>query len=65
VYLGFRTVPGTAAAALVFALAEHIGQALQGFAALPATVLLGFPSALALLLYSVSQGAGRSEQGRS
>jgi simple sugar transport system permease protein len=54
VYLGFRTVPGTAAAALLFALAEHIGLALQGFAALPATVLLGFPSALALLLYSLS-----------
>jgi simple sugar transport system permease protein len=58
VYLGFRTVPGTAAAALIFALAEHIGLALQGFAALPATVLLGFPSALALLLYSFSRGIG-------
>jgi simple sugar transport system permease protein len=57
VYLGFRTVPGTAAAALLFALAEHTGLALQGFTALPATVLLGFPSALALLLYSFSQGA--------
>lgn len=56
VYLGFRTVPGTAAAALIFALAEHIGLALQRFAALPVTVLLGFPSALALILYSLSQG---------
>jgi simple sugar transport system permease protein len=54
VYLGFRTVRGAAAAALVFALAEYIGFSLQRFGAVPATVLLGLPSALALLLYTLS-----------
>jgi simple sugar transport system permease protein len=54
VYLGFRTVHGTAAAALVFALAEYIGFSLQRFGAVPATVLLGLPSALALFLYTLS-----------
>jgi simple sugar transport system permease protein len=54
IYLGFRTVRGTAVAALVFALAEYIGLGLQGFGAVPATVLLGLPSALALLLYTLS-----------
>jgi simple sugar transport system permease protein len=55
VYLGFRNVWGTAAAALLFALAERIGFIAQGLSAVPATVLLGLPSALALVLYSVSQ----------
>jgi simple sugar transport system permease protein len=54
VYLGFRRVWGTAAASLVFALAEHIGLSLQGLGALPATALLGIPSALALVLYTLS-----------
>jgi simple sugar transport system permease protein len=55
VYLGFRGVWGTAAAAMVFALAERIGFIAQGINAVPATLLLGLPSALALLLYAVSQ----------
>jgi simple sugar transport system permease protein len=59
VYLGFRTVWGTAAAALLFALAERIGFIAQGFNAVPATVMLGVPSALALVLFSVSQGIVR------
>jgi simple sugar transport system permease protein len=54
IYLGFRTVRGTAAAVLVFALAEYVGFGLQGFGAVPATVLLGLPSGLALLLYTLS-----------
>jgi simple sugar transport system permease protein len=54
IYLGFRTVRGTAAAALVFALAEYAGLSLQGFGAVPATVLLGLPPALALILYTLS-----------
>ncbi|MDR3334616.1 MAG: ABC transporter permease [Treponema sp.] len=54
VYLGFRRVWGSAAAALVFTLAEHIGLGLQGLGALPATALLGIPSALALILYTLS-----------
>jgi simple sugar transport system permease protein len=58
VYLGFRNVWGTAAAAMVFALAERIGFIAQGLNAVPATILLGVPSALALVLFSVSQGIG-------
>jgi simple sugar transport system permease protein len=54
VYLGFRRVWGVAAAALVIALAEHAGMGAQLFGALPATILLGLPSALALLLYAAS-----------
>jgi simple sugar transport system permease protein len=55
VYLGFRKVWGVAAAALIFALAERIGiGAGLIFGALPATALLGLPSALALALYTVS-----------
>jgi simple sugar transport system permease protein len=59
VYLGFRRVWGTAAAALVFALVERIGLSLQIFGALPATVLLGLPPALALILYTVSEFINR------
>jgi simple sugar transport system permease protein len=54
VYLGFRRVWGVAAAALVIALAERAGVGAQMLGALPATVLLGLPSALALILYAVS-----------
>jgi simple sugar transport system permease protein len=55
VYLGFRRVWGVAAAALVFALAERIGMGMGlVFGSLPATALLGLPSALALALYTVS-----------
>jgi simple sugar transport system permease protein len=54
VYLGFRRVWGVAAAALIFTLAERIGMGLQIFGALPATALLGLPSALALALYTIS-----------
>jgi simple sugar transport system permease protein len=54
VFLGFRHVWGVAMAALVFALAERIGLGVQAFGALPATVLLGLPSALALVLYTFS-----------
>jgi simple sugar transport system permease protein len=56
VYLGFRRVWGVAAAAVVFALAEHIGLGIQGLGALPATALLGIPAALALILYTLSHG---------
>jgi simple sugar transport system permease protein len=62
VYLGFRNVWGTALGALVFALAERIGFIAQGLNALPATVLLGIPSALALVLFSVSQGIVSGKQ---
>jgi simple sugar transport system permease protein len=54
VYLGFRHVWGVAIAALVFALAERVGMGAQIFGALPATILLGLPSALALMLYTLS-----------
>jgi simple sugar transport system permease protein len=54
VYLGFREVWGVLAAAIVFSLAARLGYGLQSFGALPATALLGLPSALALLLYFFS-----------
>jgi len=55
VYLGFRKVWGVVAAAFVFSLAERLGFGIQSLGALPATALLGLPSALALLLYSLSR----------
>jgi simple sugar transport system permease protein len=55
VYLGFRSVGGVFAAALVFALAERIALSLQGLGGLPATALLGLPNALALILYALSR----------
>jgi simple sugar transport system permease protein len=54
VFLGFRRVWGVTMAALMFALAERIGLRIQIFGALPATMLLGLPSALALVLYTLS-----------
>jgi simple sugar transport system permease protein len=54
VFLGFRHIWGVAMAALVFALTERIGLGIQAFGTLPATVLLGLPSALALVLYTFS-----------
>jgi simple sugar transport system permease protein len=58
VYLGFRTVWGTAAAALLFAAAELAGMGIQGLGALPVTALLGFPPAAALALYTASNYIG-------
>ena len=55
VYLGFRNAGGVFIASLVFALAEMAGQNLQGISGIPATILLGLPNALALLLYVISQ----------
>ncbi|MDR2048823.1 MAG: ABC transporter permease [Treponema sp.] len=54
VYLGFRRPLGVFAAALVFALAERGALVLQGSRFLPATLLLGLPNALALILYASS-----------
>jgi len=54
VYLGFRKAWGVAAAAIIFSLAERLGYGIQSFGALPATALLGLPSALALTLYCLS-----------
>ena len=54
VYLGFRRPLGVVAAAIVFTFAERLGFGIQSFGSLPATALLGLPSALALLLYSLS-----------
>jgi len=54
VYLGFRNAWGVAIAAIVFSLAERLGYGLQGFGALPATAILGLPSALALVFYALS-----------
>ena len=54
VYLGFRKVWGVVIAAFIFSLAERLGYSVQGLGALPATALLGLPSALALVLYFFS-----------
>jgi simple sugar transport system permease protein len=54
VYLGFRRPLGVFAAALVFALSERSALVLQGSRFLPATLLLGLPNALALILYAFS-----------
>jgi simple sugar transport system permease protein len=61
VYLGFRTVRGTAAAAFLFAAAELAGLGVQSLGALPATVLLGLPPAMALGFYAVSASIGRKQ----
>ncbi|MDR1390597.1 MAG: ABC transporter permease [Treponema sp.] len=54
VYLGFRNPVGVLAAALVFALAERFSSILQGIEGIPASALLGIPSALAFVLYGFS-----------
>jgi len=54
VYLGFRKPWGVVTAAIIFSFAERLGYGIQSFGSLPATALLGLPSALALLLYSVT-----------
>jgi simple sugar transport system permease protein len=55
VYLGFRTAWRVVLAAIIFSLAERIGFGVQSLGGLPATALLGLPSALALALYLLSQ----------
>ena len=54
VYLGFRRPVGVFIAALVFAFAERSALVLQGSRFLPATLLIGLPNALALILYASS-----------
>jgi simple sugar transport system permease protein len=54
VYLGFRNAWGVAAAAILFAAAEQLSSTAQGVGSVPATLLLGLPSALALVLYALS-----------
>lgn len=55
VYLGFRKVWGVAAAALLFAWAERLSGAVQASSHIPASLALGLPSLVALLLFSLSQ----------
>ncbi|MDR0410708.1 MAG: ABC transporter permease [Treponema sp.] len=54
VFLGFRRVWGTALAALFFALVERASIIAQGLNVLSGTVLLGLPSLLALVFYTLS-----------
>ena len=63
VYLGFRNAIGVCIAAMVFALVEITGQRIQGIAGIPATIVLGLPNALALLLYIISQGIRKHRKG--
>ena len=60
VYLGFRKPWGVALAAIIFSIAERLGYGFQSLGALPATVLLGFPAALALVFYFVAMVLKRS-----
>ncbi|MDR2444545.1 MAG: ABC transporter permease [Spirochaetaceae bacterium] len=62
VYLGLRNVWGIFAASIVFAFAENISFGIQGLLKDSASIFLGFPSALALLLYILATAwqAGRS-----
>ncbi len=59
VYLGFRQPLGILAAATLFAAAETLASYVQGWSALPATVLLGLPSALALTAFIASSALRR------
>jgi simple sugar transport system permease protein len=59
VYLGARKVWGVVLAAVIFSFAERLGYSIQSFGALPATALLGLPSALALLFYFLSLLPGK------
>lgn len=59
VFLGAKHPLGVAAAALVFALAERAAAAIQRTNAIPPTLILGLPHALALALYASSQFARR------
>jgi simple sugar transport system permease protein len=52
VYLGFRNVWGVCAASLIFAWTEVAAFNLQKLPFFPATAFLGFPSAVALVLYT-------------
>jgi simple sugar transport system permease protein len=54
VYLGFRSVWGTVAAAVLFAVVEYIGYSVQAIGSVSSTLVLGLPSALALILYALS-----------
>ncbi len=64
VYLGFRNSFGVAAAAFAFSTAEYVADVAQGTGAVPSTLLLGLPSALALVLFTASSilRARRSRQ---
>ena len=65
VFLGFRRVWGVALVAIIFSFAERLGFVIQGFGVLPATALLGLPSALALVFYFLSlvfKKAGRKRK---
>lgn len=54
VYLGYRNPLGCIVAVLVFATAGYMANILQGTGLLPASLLLGLPHALALLVFIFS-----------
>jgi simple sugar transport system permease protein len=55
VYLGFKNVWGIALAAILFALVERVGIALQGTGIISGTIIQGIPSLLACILFSITQ----------
>lgn len=61
VFLGFRNAWGVAAAAVFFAAAESAANVAQGTAAVPATVLLGLPAALAFILFAISSALRKKQ----
>ena len=63
VYLGFRNAWGVLAASILFAAAEYLSGIVQGTGTIPATLLLGLPPALSLVLFSITS-ALRSRSSR-
>ncbi|MDR2865369.1 MAG: ABC transporter permease [Spirochaetaceae bacterium] len=63
VFLGFRTVRGVCIAALVFAAADRLLIQAQVYSAIPATALIGLPSALALILYAAAEFIAKKRRG--
>ena len=53
IYVGFKHPLGTAAACLLFALAEYAGITLQGILDVPASLMLAFPYLVTLVALSV------------
>ncbi|MCX7656341.1 MAG: ABC transporter permease, partial [Treponemataceae bacterium] len=55
IFLGFKNLGGILIGTFLFSLLERIGFASQSRLHMPATILLGLPFFLALMLYTVSQ----------
>ncbi|WP_165910384.1 ABC transporter permease [Treponema sp. J25] len=61
IFLGFKKIGGVLVGTFLFSLLERIGFASQARLHIPATILLGLPFFLALMLYTVSQVIQRKQ----